>query len=169
VTNDPGYDMGDLIRAMLGNPLDALARADIVSDVEPARPPSAGELAAIQDLAENAARLQDEIQAAVGDKGGELRKLKSQLKDQMLRHGLRDVSIAGRPPIELTESSSRKPTRKAIVSAMQKAMIKQLGDEEKGMKEGKMKALNLWNLIEPSKTNSLSIPDPSPPEMESPY
>jgi len=187
VSNDiPDYNVGDLIRAMLGNPLDAIAKADIVPDqsvpaqqaraeasceqiAEQVRPPTQEEQAEIEALAESAAQLQDEIKALMGDRSKKMRALKDQLKDRFLRHGLKEVTIAGRPPIELTESKNRKPTRKAIIEVMQKTMIAQLGDEKEGKKQGKMKALNLWNAIEQTTSNSISIPDPSPPEMESPY
>ena len=86
--------------------------------------------------------------------------MKSELKDRMIQHGLKEVSIDGRPPIELTERSSRKPTRKAIIKAMQ---------DEHGDADGKKKALKLWNSIEPAISHGLTIPDPSPPELDSPY
>ena len=162
---DPGdYDIGDLVRVAFGNPLDALALADTKPDepaiVEQLRAPTAEELAVMEKLASDAAIAQDKLKEAAGTLAADLKKLKAQLKEQMIRFGMSEITINGRPPIELTSSSSRKPTRKAIIAVLQK----QLGD-----KEGKMKALNLWNKIEPTVSQSVKIPDPSPPEVESPY
>lgn len=161
---DPGdYNIGDLVRVAFGmNPLDALAKADTEPAIEEqVRKPTDNELAEIEQIATDAAELQDALKEAVGDKQQRLRSLRNQLKDRMLRHGLKEIEIDGRPPIELTESSSRKPTRKAIISVLQKQL---------GAKEGKMKALNLWNAIEPTTSHSVKIPDPVPAdEPESPY
>jgi hypothetical protein len=159
------YDIGDLIRANMGNALDAIVKAidqapaidGDESVEEQVRPATDDELADIEALAMEAAEVQDEIKAAVGDKGAKLKILKAQLKDRMLQHGLKEVVIAGRPPIELEERRSRKPTRKLIIAAMQK---------EHGDAEGKKKALKLWNSIEYSTTQSVSIPDPTPPSEE---
>lgn len=166
--------IGDIIRATLGNPLDALAKADTLPAIpeqleQQIRPPTPNELAVIESLAEKAAKLKDEISAAMGTKGSDLRKLTAELKDKMLSHGMKEVVIAGRPPIELTEKLTRKNTRKALVAAYQKVMIEKLGDEKKGMKEGKMKGLNMWNKIDQSIGHTLSIPDPSPPDVEPHY
>jgi hypothetical protein len=158
------YDIGDLIRAAhLGSP-DVLARSDTALEgliiAEQVRPPNPKELEEIQELASQAAQIQDYIKEALGNKSRELRNLKAQLKDRLLRHGLSELSIPGRPPIELTSSNGRRATRKSLIAVLQK---------EFGDKEGKMKALNLWNKIEPTVSHSISIPDPSPPEIESPY
>ena len=179
---DPGhYDIGDIVRvAFTDKPLDALAQADIVPDgpaMEQVRPPTDNEAAEIEKLAMEAARLQDELKAAAGELPGELKKAKDQLKERMLRHGLKEVTITGRPPIELTASNSRKPTRKAIVGVLEEAAVKKLTEEQrrdsKKLKaakvEGKTKALNLWNAIPYSTTQSVRIPDPAPSEPESPY
>jgi hypothetical protein len=153
------YDIGDLIRAAhLG------VRSDIVPEeciiAEQVRAPNSEELVGIQELAIQAALIQDYIKDVIGNKSRELRNIKAQLKDRLLRHGLSELSIPGRPPIELTSSNSRKLTRKSLIVILQK---------EFGDKEGKMKALNLWNKIEPTVSYSLSIPDPSPPEIDCPY
>ena len=58
--------------------------------------------------------------------------------------------------------SNRKPTRKAIVAAMQKAYIDKLGDKAKGMKEGKIRAFALWGAIEATPGHKLTIPAPAP-------
>ena len=164
------YDIGDVIRATLGNPLDAVVKGiEEPAIEEQVRAPTPNELSEIEKLATEAAGLQDELRAAVGDKQRRLKALTGQLKDQMIRHGLNDVRIAGRPPIELTTRSNRKPTQKSIVAAMQKEMVAKLGDEKKGKAEGKRLALNLWNSIEPTVSQNVSIPDPSPPEVEAPY
>jgi len=179
VSNDT-YDIGDIIRAALGNALDALARADIVTEpaiVDQVRPPTDEELAAITATAESAAQLQDEIKTVMGDRGRQLSKLKAELKDRMLKHGLRELTVSGRPPIELNESNSRKPTRKAIIATFQDSELKKLTEEQrrdsklkkKAEADGKMRGLNLWNAIETSTSYSVSIPDPVPTEMESPY
>lgn len=173
--------MGDIIRAMLGNPLDAMAKADIVADepaiAEQVKTLDDEGLKALVELAEKAAQKQDELKAAIGDKQGELKKLKGELKESMLKYGLKELRIAGRPPIELTEKSSRKANRKNIISTMQEAFVKKLTDEERrdskkvkeAEAEGKMKALNLWNAIPQTPSQSLSIPDPTPVEPDSPY
>jgi|3_EtaG_2_1085321.scaffolds.fasta_scaffold00329_5 hypothetical protein len=162
--NEVDYDIGDLIRAACLGPLDALARADTIPDgaaiEEQVRPANSQELAEIEELASQAAQIQDFIKSTIGSKSQELRKLKAQLKERLLKHGMSEVNIDGRPPIELTTSSSRKGTRKSIITVLQK---------EFGDKDGKMKALNLWNKIDPTTSHSISIPDPSPPEIESPY
>lgn len=164
---DPGdYNIGDIVRVAFTDKsatLDNLAKADIVS--EPAidqqvRKPTDNEQAEIEKIATEAAELQDELKKVVGDKQRRLKSLRDQLKEKMIHHGLNEVTISGRPPIELASSSSRKPTRKAIISVLQ---------EQLGKKEGKMKALNLWNAIEPTTSQKITIPDPAPPEMDSPY
>lgn len=160
------WDLGDILRASLGHPLDALAAIPAVDQQVRAATPN--ELAAIEVVAEKAARLQDEIKAAVGEKGGELRKLKDQLKQSLLQHGLKELTIAGRPPIELSETKNRKPTRKAIVATMQDALVDELGEVE-AKKEGKIRAFKLWASIKPTIGHSLSIPDPSPPDIEPSY
>ena len=169
MTNDPGYDLGDIIRLSLGPPEAVLnAMAAIPETPEEVAPPSDNEMAEIEKLATDAAALQDFIKEAIGSKSGDLRKLKAQLKERLIHFGLKEVTIAGRPPIELNESKTRKPTRKAIVSVMQKQLVEELGETE-AKKEGKLRAFKLWASIEQSTSQSLSIPDPSPPEMESPY
>jgi hypothetical protein len=180
---DPGdYNIGDIVRvAFTDKPLDALAKADIVPDepaiVEQVRKPTDNELAALEKLAGEAARTQDKLKAAQGSMPGDLKKLRAQLKEQMIRYGMTEVSIDGRPPIELTSSNSRKPTRKAIVAILEEAAEKKLTEEQrrdakqvkKAKKEGKTKALNLWSLIPQTTSQSVRIPDPSPPEVDSPY
>lgn len=132
----------------------------------------------IEELCSQAAQLQDELKAKEpDDRPARLKKLRAEIKDRMLKHGLRDVTIAGRPPIELAESNSRKPTRKAIIAVYEKDAISKLTEEErrdpkakkKAMQEGKRLALNLWNSIEPTTSHSVKIPDPAPVDMESPY
>ena len=178
MTNTPDYDMGDIIRGLLGNTLDAVAKAVEPAIDEQIVDASVQELDELRSLAEKAARAQDELKDAIGDKQKNLRKLKDELKDRMLKHGLKELKIAGRPPIEITESSSRKPTRKGIIKAYQDGYTKKLTDEERrdpkkvkaAEAEGKTKALNLWNSIEPSVSQSLKIPDPAPTDdVESPY
>jgi len=173
------FTIGDLIRATFGNPLDALAKADTAPDQieEQVRPPDQAEMAAIEEVARNAAQLQDEIKELIGDRNTRMRALRAELKENLLRFGMKEIVINGRPPIELTESSSRKPTRKAIVTVMEESCVKKLTDEQRrdpkqlkaAKADGKMKALNLWNAIPTSTSIGVSIPDPSPEELESPY
>lgn len=159
MTESPdSFDIGDIIRSIHLNPLDAIVKSPAMSEeqvVEQVRPPTADELAEIEELAFKAGEIQDQIKGLLGDRPKELARLKDQLKERLLRHGLKEVSIAGRPPIELTESNSRKATRAAIIDVM----VNKLGP-----KEGKMKALNLWNQLPQSTSYSISIPDPSPPD-----
>lgn len=179
---DPGdFNIGDIVRvAFTDKPLDALAKADIVEDepaTEQVREPTSNELAALEKLAQEAAELQDKLKEATGTMPGELKKLKAQVKLTMLKHGMKELTISGRPAIELTESSSRKASRKSIIAVLETAAVKKLTDEQRrdakqlkaAQKEGKTKALNLWNAIEPTVSQSLKIPEPSPPEVESPY
>ena len=160
-------DIGDIVRATFGLPEVALAGIPETIE-EQVRPPTQEEELEIEKLAQSAATLQDEIKELLGDKAGRVQKMRAELKDRMLRHGLTEVTIAGRPPIELTSSNSRKPTRKAIMTVLQKAYVEKLGEKE-GMKEGTMKALNLWNAIEQTTSYSVKIPDVTPDEVSSPY
>lgn len=166
--NTPDYDMGDLIRAMVGNPLDAIAKADTAPDkkdpepaiTEQAQDPSPAEMKELVELATSAAELQDEIKSLLGDRSKRLSAIKKQLKHQMQNFALNEVQIAGRGPIELTSSSSRKGTLKAITLAMQ---------DQHGEVEGKKLAKELWGRIDPTVSWSLSIPDRIPEEPDSPY
>lgn len=178
MTNTPDYDIGDILRAALGCPLDAVVQATSEPAIEEqVRPPTKEELAEITELAEKAARLQDEVRELVGDKNRELSALKKQLKQKFLDHGMEELQIAGRPPIELTTSNARKANRKTIVAAYQKRELELLTDEQrrdpkakkKAEAEGKRKGLNLWNTIDMTTSHSLSIPDPSPPDLEPDY
>jgi len=157
--------MGDLIRAIHMNPCDAMARADIVGEgpaiEEQDRSPTPNELAEIEKLAEDAARIQDELRAIKDDRPTKLKKLKAELLGRMLKHGMRELKIYGRPAIEVSSSRSTKPTRKSIIETLQRMH----GDEKKGRKE----AIKIWNAIEVTVSNSLKIPEPSPPEVEAPY
>ena len=171
-------DIGDIIRGSLGNPLDAIIKAALPGPAiaDQVRPPTTDEMRGIEEVAEKAAQLQDEL-SELSPKFGELKRLKTELKAQMMKHDLREVVIAGRPPIELNESNSRKPTRAAIVAVMQEAEVKKLTEEQrrdpklkkKAEADGKMRALNLWNAMPQSTSYSVSIPAPAPTEMESPY
>ena len=156
-------NIGDMIRVAFGNPIDAMVTALVREDAEAeqVRPPTDNERAEIEKVAMEAAALQDEL-AAHNDKFAKLRALKKDLTGRMIQHGLKELTIEGRPAIELTDTNSRKPTRKAIVAAMQKAYIAKLGDEKKGMKEGKLKAFALWNSIEATAGHKLTIPAPAP-------
>lgn len=150
-------NIGDIIRATLGNPLEAIAKAEGLAPPaieEQVRLPTANEMVVIEELASEAARLQDEIRDLLGDRQKRLSSLKDQLKDQMLQRGLKEINLTGRPPIELSESKNRRPTKKSIVEALQSLL---------GEKEGKEKGEAVWNRIEPSISYSLSIPDPVGP------
>lgn len=179
---DPGdLNIGDIVRVAFSGPertLDNLVAADTEPAIEEQiRPPTDNEKAEIEELARQAAELQDKLKEVQGDMPGELRSLKDQLKEKMLRHGMKEINIHGRGPIELTESSSRKGTRKSIIDVMERKSVEQLTEEQRrdpkqlksAKADGKKKALNLWNAIEPTVSQSLKIPDPAPPEVESPY
>ena len=166
-------DIGDIIRAGLGS--QATSAEPAIADQ--VRPPTSDEMREIEELCTKAALLQDELSAIKDDRPGRLKKLRDEIKLRMLKHGLRDVVIAGRPPIELAESSSRKPTRKAIVDVYVRDAVSKLTEEQrrdpkltkKAEQEGKRLALNLWNAIEPSTSFSVKIPEAAPTEIESPY
>lgn len=180
---DPGdYNIGDIVRvAFSDSPLDALAKADIVPD-EPAieeqvRKATDNEQAEIEGLAREAAELQDELKKSIGDKNTRLKSLRNQLKEKMILHGLKEVVINGRPPIELTSSSSRKASRKSIIEVLEDVAVGKLTDDQRrdprqlkaAQKQGKTNALNLWNKIPMTDSQSVKIPDPAPAEMDSPY
>lgn len=150
------YHIGDIVRAAFGNPVDALVAALVREDEavdEQVRPPTANEQAAIEAVASNAAALMDEISQLMGDRASKLKALRADLTGRMLKHGIKELKIAGRPAIELTATRSRKANKKTITAAL----VKKLGE-----KEGKMKAANLWNAIEWKNGHSLSIPAPAP-------
>jgi len=153
VTED--YHIGDIIRVAFGNPVDAVASAVAREDAiaEQVRPATDNEKAEMEAVAIKAAALQDEIAEAMGDKGSRLRALRSDLTGRMLKHGVKELKIAGRPAIELTDTRSRKANKKSITAAL----VKKLGE-----KEGKMKAANLWNALAWTNGHKLSIPQPAP-------
>ena len=167
-------NIGDVIRTTLGKPAKSDAPEELASQV---RPPTSEEMAEIENIATEAARLQDELRAVDDDRPARLRKLVGELKIRMLAHGLTDVVISGRPPIELGTTNNRKPTRKGIIAAFQDLELEKLTEEQrrdtKLVKEaeskGKQNGLNFWNRIEPTTSHSVKIPDPTPPEVESPY
>jgi len=146
-------EIGEVIRVAFGKPVDADADEAVVEQV---RPPTDNEKAAIEKIAAEAAALQDEL-SMYGEKFGKLKALKKDLTGKMILHGLKELKIAGRPAIELADTNSRKPTRKAIVAAMQKAYVEKLGEKE-GMKEGKTRAFALWGAIESTPGHKLTIP-----------
>ncbi len=151
-------NIGDVIRVAFGNPLDAIAAAlkrqeEEEAITEQVRPATQEEQAAMEKVADEAASLQDELAALVGDKQTKLKDLRKDLTGRMLKHGLKELKIAGRPAIELTTTRSRKATRKSIVAAM----VAKLGE-----KEGKMKGTNLWNAIAFTDGVKLTIPSPLP-------
>jgi len=153
--------IGDVIRAAFdAEQPDAAAIAREEAIAEQVRPPTPDELAAIEKVAEETAQLQDEL-SQFNDKFSKLRDLKKDLTGKMIKHGLKELKIAGRPAIELADTNSRKPTRKAIVAAMQKAYVEKLG-EKKGMKEGKERAFALWGALAPTPGHKLTIPAPVP-------
>lgn len=160
-------EMTDLINAIFHNPLDAVAKAlddeeEVQRQIRPATPE---ELAAIEALAQKTALLQDELKALIathiGTKSKELSVLKDQLLESMLNHNLSEVWVKGRPPIEVVVKKERKASKKSIIAALSKIN----GDPKKGTEEGN----KLWNTIPQVDKETLSIPDPSPPEIDSPY
>lgn len=152
-------NIGDVIRVAFGNPLDAIAAAlkrqeeEEEALAEQVRPATQVEQAAMEKVATETASLQDELSALVGDKQTRLKNLRKDLTGRMIKHGLKELKIAGRPAIELTTTRSRKGTRKSIVAAM----VAKLGE-----KEGKMKGTNLWNAIAFTDGVKLTIPAPLP-------
>ncbi len=136
------------------NPCDAIAKAleDEPAIEEQDSEPSSDDLEELEKLAMDAARLQDELKEIQGDRPTRLRNLKKQVLEKMLKHGLRELKLPDRPAIEVVTRNNRKPTKKAITGVL-----------------GKAEADKLWSSIEPTTSNSLEIPDPVPPEVESPY
>ncbi len=149
------YHIGDIVRSAFGNPVDAIVAALVREEAvdEQVRPPTSNEQAAIEAVATEAAALMDEISQLMGDRASKLKALRADLTGKMLKHGLKEIKIAGRPAIELTPTRSRKANKKTITAAL----VKKLGE-----KEGKMKAANLWNAIEWKNSHALSIPQPAP-------
>jgi hypothetical protein len=157
--------MGDLINSIFKNPVDAITEAVVREEeeeriAEQLRPATDNELAEIETIAEAAAKLQDELKAEpVDERPKQLKALKAELLARLLKHGMKELNIPGRPAIEVVVTNNRKPTRKAIIATMEKA----------DPKEGRKKAIQLWNSIEPTTSEKVVIPEPSPPEVESPY
>ena len=149
------YHIGDIVRAAFGNPVDALVAALVREEAvdEQVRPPTANEQAAIEGVASEAAAWEEGVGQMMGDGGYKREALRGDLTGKMLKHGLKELKIAGRPAIELTATRSRKANKKTITAAL----VKKLGE-----KEGKMKAANLWNAIEWKNGHRLSIPAPAP-------
>lgn len=154
--------IGDVIKAAFGVPESSDATDEAIA--EQVRPPTPEELAAIEKVAAEASALQDEL-SKYSDQFSKLRDLKRDLTGRMVKHGMKELKIAGRPAIELADTNSRKPTRKAIVAAMQKAYVEKLGEKE-GMKVGKQKAFALWGTIDPTPGHKLTIPEPVPESDE---
>jgi len=165
------HDIGDLIRQLSFSPAKSAPPAEEPAIQDQVRDPTEQELADLRTLAVEAAALQDELKALVGDRDRRLRALRDQLKGEFLRFGLTRLDIAGRGPIELTCSNSRKPTRKSLVEAAQRLLVAQMGEEKRAEAEaeGKKRVTNLWNAIEPTPSYGISIPDPTPSDPESPY
>lgn len=160
--------MEDLINSIFLNPLDATVRALAREDEQLQRqikPPSAQDMAEVEALALRAATLQDEVHELlsrfVASRSKELAGLKDQLLERMLGHGLSAVEIPGRPAIEVVVRNERKASKKSIQAAFQKI----LGDSKKAAQE----ANQLWNSIPQVQKESLVIPEPTPPEIDSPY
>lgn len=159
-------DMADLINVIFMNPLDAVVKG-IADDDEEAiqrqiRPATPEEMADIESLAQRAALLQDEIKGLLGNKPRELAALKEQLLERMLNHGLPEVYVPGRPAIEVVVRNERKGSKKSLIAARTKELA---GDKAKATEE----ITRLWNAIPQVPKESLSIPDPTPPEIDSPY
>lgn len=165
--------IGDLVNSIFLNALDNRARASSRDDDEEQtqrqlRQATPEEMAAIEALAAKAAGLQDEVKVIlakveqlVGPKSKELSALKADLLERMLTHNLTEVWVPGRPAIEVVVRKERKASKKSIIAALSKI----LGDTKKGATEG----TKLWNSIPQVDKEALSIPDRTPPEIESPY
>ena len=130
------------------------------------RPATPEEMIEIEALAQKTATLQDElkliIERVVGGRSKELAGLKAQLLDRMLTHNLTEVWVRGRPPIEVVIKNERKSSKKAIIAALTKMHG---GDTKKAAAE----ANTLWNTIPQTKKPTLSIPEASAPDIQSPY
>lgn len=108
--------------------------------------PTAAELKEVQELADQAAELYDEIEELVGAKTAELAAKKTALRERMLGHGLKEVTVAGRPAIALATKRDKEVTKKAITGL--------LGVEE---------TAKLWNNLPVKTSHYISIPPRTPP------
>ena len=153
--NPIDINMGDLIRSVFLNPCDAIARVEEPAICEQVKAPTEEELAEMEKLAEAAAQLQDEISQTPKDpRPGQLKALKGELLNRLLRHGMKELDIHGRPSIEVVTTSARKINRKVLMDTMGRL------DPE----NGKNNAVKIWNAIPMTPSDKLVIPDPSPPD-----
>jgi hypothetical protein len=158
----PDVNMLDLISAIFLRPEPAKEEADEEEAVQrQIRQATPEEMVELEALAARTASLQDQIKALMGDKAKELSAMKAQLLDRMLTHNLTEIYVRGRPAIEVVIKKDRKPTKKSILAVF----TKQLGDAKKAAEETN----RLWNAIPQADKESLSIPDATPPEIDSPY
>jgi hypothetical protein len=104
-------------------------------------------LAQIKELAEQTCELYDKIQELVGSLTVELGVKKKELLEDMLNHGLKQVEVSGRPPVELTIKNDKKPNKKNIIAVL-------------GVDEGN----KLWQALPTGSSEYLSIPPKTPPE-----
>jgi hypothetical protein len=161
--------IGDLINAIFKRPERVSAPEEDEEQVKrQIRPATPQEMAEIEALAAKAALLQDEVKLIlakvdelVGARSKMLSSMKAELLDRMLNHNLTEVWVPGRPAVEVVVKKERKASKKGIIAALSKS----LGDEKKGALEGNA----LWNSLPQVDKQTLSIPDPSPPEGDSPY
>lgn len=163
-------DMADLIGSIFKRPQLSPAQAGDDEDGEEIqrqiRPATPQEMAEIEELAAKTAALQDELKLiiakVVGTRPKELAAMKAQLLDRMLNHNLSEVWVRGRPPVEVVVKNERKSSKKAIIAALTKIHG---GDTKKAATEANV----LWNTIPQTKKPTLSIPEASAPDIDSPY
>lgn len=118
--------LGDIVTAMFARPSNPKAEDDEPSDSSSPPPAEARQitpatpeqLVAIKELAASAADLFDEIEELVGSKAVELGAKKQALRELMLAHGMKEIEVPGRPPVELNTKRDKKPTKKAITAIL---------------------------------------------------
>ena len=145
--------IADLIGLVFApSPVDPADTAQVVSppaQPQPTQitPATAEEMTKLVELAEETCELSDKIQGLVGSLTVALGEKKKELMTKMLGHGLKKVSVADRPPVELTISNSKNSSKTALIGVL-------------GVAEGS----TLWNKLPTRTSESLKIPPKTAPE-----
>jgi hypothetical protein len=161
----------DLLRLVFkGGPLDFLAaQAPDPTDKPQITKPTADDIQKMKDLGEQAAQAQDQIEEILGPINRQLKAIrdhmmepvagsidqleqqldssKRELLEKMLNHGIKNVKIPDRAPIEVVTKKDRSLTKKELLRILDK-------------KEG----TRVWDALEVTEKHSLKIPPPTSPE-----